>query len=137
KRPRWIFRRLGWPNSRIDETAQREHVVHAIRSVFLHLLAVIVRVSRKRSGNRAQRLDPGDQRIVDDRAVLQSVPSILARQFLLQLLVHSQRDVDADIAVGMSRKLPSRGVCLACLPVELFFRRHQNSEIVWMPDVWL
>src|SRR6266404_9637570 len=56
KRSRWIIRRLSWPDSGIDETAQREHMIHTIRSVLLHLLAVIVRVSRKRSGNRAQRL---------------------------------------------------------------------------------
>ena len=28
-------------------------------------------------------------------------------------------------------------MCLACLLVEFFFRRHQNSEIVWTSDIRL
>src|SRR5216683_4091554 len=117
KRPRRIIRRLGWPDSGIDEAAQRKHVVHAIRSVLLHLLAVIVSVGGKWSWNGAQRFDSRDQRIVDNRAVLQPVTSILARQCLLQPFVHAQRYIDADIAIGVGRELPSGGVRLACLLV--------------------
>src|SRR5580704_18139974 len=62
--------------------------------------------------------------------MFQPEPRIAPRHLLLQPFIHSQSDINANIAVGVGGKLPSRGMSLARNLVELIFGCDQNSKIV-------
>src|SRR6185369_16115407 len=79
-----------------------------------------------------------DQSVGEQGAMLDAEAGIFLRKLLLDLLIDSENAVNRQVAVGVSRQLPTRRVRLSSSLVELLAAGKLQSDIViWDPDVGL
>jgi hypothetical protein len=67
---------------------------------------VIVDIGGERRGDGVEGFDAGDKRVVNDGAVFQAKARISAGSFALEAFVNAERDIDADVSVGVRADLP-------------------------------
>ena len=106
-------------------------------AVEVHDVAMKVDVSRERHRDRLQGAHALQQGVVEQRAVLKPEPRIGFRYLAQHLFINSEHHVNCQITVGMRGELPSRGVSLARVFVELIAARDLEPVIVGNADVRL
>ncbi len=122
---------LRGANAGVEETAQCEHVREALAAIEVHFFAVKIGVGRKRRGDGADRSNACDERIVDERAVLQAEARIVSWRFPMKPLVHAQGLIYGHVAIGVDSDLPAGKMRLARAFVEFLFSGNEQTEIVW------
>ena len=113
----------------------REHPAHLVLAIRLPFLAVVVGVRPERRRDGAGRLDAADEVGIDQRAVLDAVPTVGMWPFLEHALVGVQHHVDRDIAVGVNADLPIVAVRILDRLVQLLLVHRRNAVVIWLADV--
>ena len=113
----------------------REHEAHLLLAVLDPLVPVVVDVGPERGRHRAGVADAGEQRGVDQRAVLEAMARIGARPHALHALVGVEHHVDGDVAVAMDADLKVVAVGVLHDLVDLLLGHREDAEVVRAPDV--
>ena len=102
------------PAAAVIPASAKERIGHAalhqLFAVEAELVGVVIAVGRERRRDGADRLDPSQQIVVDQRAMGDLGPRVGPRKQPLRPLERGQHHVDGDIAIGMAVDLDAGAV---------------------------